>query len=137
MWDACDGRFSVVAVAVVTRGLVAASVMVAVTGCLETVEAPLLIVGHLVGNPDTGCVGVTVEPHTAYPQDAGVHWPEGIQPRVDPVRLMDQQGKVIAREGDLLHLGGHVTEHLSPQPPCRNRPSFVVKEIMQVVPADG
>lgn len=59
--------------------------------------------GRLQGSPhiDGGCVWL---------EDAGsrfaVLWPPGYSARFDPLRLVNERGDVIAREGDLIRSGG-------------------------------
>lgn len=93
-----------------------------------------LLVGRLVVDPTTGCVGIAAEPAGASPAML-VQWPPDIEPRTDPVRLLDDKGTVIAREGDLLHLAGGSPASDAPPHPCGaegRAPDFIVNKIESV-----
>jgi len=96
-----------------------------------------LTIGYLVGDAEKSCVGISDQPNKAYSSDGAIKWPAGIEARTDPVRLLDENGRVIARAGDIVHLrGGSGPADLSPQAPCTERPRFIVNEIIKVIPAD-
>lgn len=69
-----------------------------------------LMVGRLAADPVNGCLGII--PKDASPGQKPrcdppiLKWPRGVQERIDPVQLEDLDGTIIAREGNLLHLGG-------------------------------
>jgi len=59
--------------------------------------------GRLRGSPDVdgGCVWLE-EARLRF----AVLWPQGYSAQFDPLRLINERGEVIAREGDLIRAGG-------------------------------
>lgn len=88
-----------------------------------------LMIVRLAVDPETGCVGVVGEtaPPDAVPRcSSPTHqWPKGMKLLDDPPRLVDGAGTVVAREGDVLHLGGGTGDD----------GEFVVSTIEKVIPA--
>jgi hypothetical protein len=98
-------------------------------------EMQALVIGHLVGDPETGCVGLIDSLENKESWGSPVKWPPGIQARTDPIRLIGPDGTVIARHGDIVHVGGGSTHaEALPIPPCTERPSFIAHRIVKVEP---
>jgi hypothetical protein len=123
-----------------SAAILVAALLAAIVGCGDDqattggIGMQALVVGHLVADPETGCVGLTETPEVKDPWGTPVKWPEGIQARTDPVRLIGPDGTVIAREGDVVHVvGGSTSANASPEPPCTERP-FIAHEIEKVEP---
>lgn len=64
-----------------------------------------IIEGRLAGDPTRqgGCVWLEVEGRRQ-----AVRWPEGFAARFDPLEVIDPTGKVVAREGALVHAAGGI-----------------------------
>ena len=68
-----------------------------------------LFVGTFVGDEETGCVWLLPEQQDAKDYDpvrVAVVWPAGFSARTNPLRLYDAKGRLVAREGEPLRLGG-------------------------------
>jgi hypothetical protein len=108
----------------VTRAVVllaGAVLSVGVGGCGEgeTPHEPgpqtlgALLVGQLHGDTARHCVWLGT-------QNGGVQlqWPSRYHVRFDPVRIEDALGRVLARAGDWLRVGGGFVPEIRPTPGC-------------------
>lgn len=72
-----------------------------------------LLVGRLRGDADMGCLWIEPgEEYAGLGNRVSVEWPYGYTAAFDPIRLYDADGHVVAREGDLLELGGGDTDSI-------------------------
>jgi hypothetical protein len=73
-----------------------------------------LLVGTLRGDANQGCLWL--EPagvSEGLAERVSVVWPHGYAARFDPVpQLLDEEGRVVAEEGDVLEAGGGTTDSI-------------------------
>jgi hypothetical protein len=75
--------------------------------------------GRLEGSADSGCVWL-VPTEEGWPRARiATVWPKGFTAQWEPLRLMRDDGEVIASEGDVLVTGGGLVPTLPPVPPLR------------------
>lgn len=96
-----------------------------------TMPMTALVIVRLTEDPQTGCVGVVGEAaeSDSVPDcsQSTLRWPEGMRFLSRPPRLVDAQGKVIAGDGDVLHLSGGTGDG----------GVFVVSGIDKVIPSES
>lgn len=85
-------------------------------GPLEALQA------RVEGDRGTGCVYLVSE---GVPRIAAL-WPPGYQAAFDPLRILDADGKVVAREGVALEIGGGTVEVMQDRIPehCRGSDTY-------------
>lgn len=95
-----------------------------------TMPMTALMIVRLTADPQTGCVGVVREtaPYDSAPQCSqdAILLPKGMRFLARPPRLVDGNGKVLARDGDVLHLGGGTGDD----------GRFIVSTIEKVIPSE-
>lgn len=72
-----------------------------------------LLVGRLFGDAARRCVWVG-RPRTG----TQVAWPRRYRIRFDPVRVENRSGRILARRGDWVRMGGGVVDNLRPKANC-------------------
>lgn len=65
-----------------------------------------LVAGVLRGDGTLGAQGCMWVEESGSEEPISVLWPEGYQGRFDPIELLDGDGQIIAREGELIELAG-------------------------------
>ena len=103
----------------------------ALSGCIpgaEVVEgpAPAVLTGRLEGVIEGAdeCAWLT----DAKGRRTSVFYPPGWEVRFNPLRLLDDAGRVVAREGDVLRVRGHVPAGGEGRP-CEPRTWFVADTV--------
>ncbi len=100
-------------------------------GCaqMESGEMEALAIGELRQDIETGCVWLVPSEGVG----AVIKWPDGVHPRTDPARLEDEDGTVLANEGDTVKLiGGAGAGDEERGVGCPDGPIFIAHRILSV-----
>lgn len=91
-----------------------------------------LLIGRLRGDAEQRCVWVEpIGEWASLGERVAVVWPKGFSVRFSPLELLDEDGRRVAVEGDVLELGGGDTNTIS-----RCRVSDTIFSAGEVVPSD-